>query len=89
MAKRLFIGNVSWNLDEAAIQEAFAPYGAEEGSVTLPRDDRNRSKGFAFVDVPDENAEKAVEEMNGKELDGRAIVVNEARPREERAPRSY
>lgn len=84
MAKRLFIGSLSWNVNEADIEEAFAPYGAEKGSVTLPRDNQNRSKGFAFVDVADDQMNAAIAAMNGKELDGRPIVVNEAKPREER-----
>lgn len=85
MAKRLFIGNLSWNVNEEDIKQAFAPFGAE--GVTIPRDDRNHSKGFAFVDVADDQAQAAIEAMHGKKLDDRAVVVNEARPREERPPR--
>lgn len=85
MAKRLFIGSLSWNIGEEDLKSAFAPYGAESG--TIPHDDQGRSKGFGFVDVPDDQMQPAIEAMNGKELDGRAIVVNEARPREERPQR--
>lgn len=87
MAKRLFIGNISWGMKEADVQQAFAQYGAE--GVTIPTDQQGRSKGFAFVDVPDDQADAAIQEMNGREIDGRPIVVNEARPREERGPRQF
>lgn len=85
MSKRLFIGNLSWNSSEPDITAAFAEFGAE--NVLIPRDEQNRSKGFAFVDVPDDQMQAAITAMNGKELDGRAVIVNEARPKEERSPR--
>jgi len=85
MSKRLFIGNLSWNLSQEDLAAAFTDFGAE--NVLLPKDERDRSKGFGFVDVPDDQLQPAIDAMNGKELDGRAIIVNEARPKEERAPR--
>lgn len=76
MAKRLFIGNLSWNTTEEGLAQAFAPYGGE--NVIMPKDERNRSKGFGFVDVSDDKADAAINDMNGTDLDGRQIVVNEA-----------
>lgn len=84
----LFVGNFSWNLNEEDMRELFAPYG-ELDSVRLITDKfSGRSKGFGFVKfVNGEDAEKALEELNGKEVDGREIVVNVARPREPREHR--
>lgn len=82
MSKRLFVGNLSYNTTENDIQSAFAPYGAS--SVTIPTDYDGRGKGFAFVDVADDQLNAAISAMNGRELDGRAVNVNEARPRPER-----
>lgn len=79
MSKRLFIGNLSWNITEQDLATAFADFGGE--NVTMPKDDRNRSKGFAFVDVSDDQMQRAIDQMNGQKLDDRAIVVNEARPK--------
>ena len=83
MSKRLFVGNLSWDTSETALQNAFAPYGAT--SVTIPTDSSGRAKGFGFVDVDDDQASAAISAMNGKELDGRALTVNEAKPRTERS----
>lgn len=85
VSKRLFIGNLSWNITEQDLASAFAPYGG--ANAMIPKDQRNRSKGFAFVDVPDEQLQSAIQQMNGKRLDDRAIVVNEARPKEMRSSR--
>lgn len=83
MSKRLFIGNLSWGVTEQDLTTAFADFGGE--SVTMPKDQENRPKGFAFIDVPDDQMQRAIEQMNGKQLDDRAIVVNEARPKEMRS----
>lgn len=83
MSKRLYIGNLPFGVTEARLVQAFATWGVS--SATLPTDDGGRPKGFAFVDVPeDDQAQQAIDAMNGKELDGRQLVVNEARPRVER-----
>jgi cold-inducible RNA-binding protein len=84
MSKRLYVGNLSFQTTEASLVEAFSAWGVT--SATLPTDDGGRPKGFAFVDVPeDDQAAQAITAMNGKELDGRELVVNEARPRVERS----
>lgn len=85
MAKRLFVGSLSYEVTQGQIEDLFASAGKVE-SVNLITDKfSGNSKGFAFVDMSsDEEADKAIAELNGKELGGRNIVVNEARPREER-----
>jgi cold-inducible RNA-binding protein len=85
MSTKLFVGNLSFNLAEKDLREAFAPFGTvTDINVMLDRA-TNRPRGFAFVTMSTkEEAEKAIQGMNGKPLDGRALTVNEARPREER-----
>lgn len=89
MAKKLFVGGISYSTTEDVIRDAFAQAGTVEScSIILDRM-TGRSKGFGFVEMAsDEEAQKAVEMWNGKELDGRTLTVNEARPMEPRAPRS-
>jgi len=80
----IYVGNLSWGLSEDDLREAFEEHG-EVDSVKIIQDKMTgRSRGFGFVEMPDENeAKTAIAELNGKELDGRAIKVNEARPRRE------
>ncbi|MDO8585204.1 MAG: RNA-binding protein [bacterium] len=88
MAKRLFVGSLSYNTTQDALRDAFAQAGTVESATIIMDKMTGRSKGFAFVEMSsDEEATKAVEMLNGKELDGRTLVVNEARPMEARAPR--
>jgi cold-inducible RNA-binding protein len=89
MSTKLFVGNLSFNATENDLQDAFAKFGTvTEVNLMLDRM-TNRPRGFAFVTMSSkEEAEKAIQELNGKELDGRALTVNEARPREDRPPRS-
>jgi RNA recognition motif-containing protein len=83
MSKRLFVGNLSYNTRESDLESAFAPYGVSD--VHLPSDSMSgRPRGFAFVTVEDDKANEAISAWEGKELDGRALTVNEAKPREER-----
>jgi RNA recognition motif-containing protein len=83
MSKRLFVGNLSWNTSETGLQAAFAQWGCTE--ATIPVDHDGRGKGFGFVEVDADQMDAAVSAMNGKELDGRPLTVNEARPRVERS----
>ena len=87
MSTKLFVGNLSFNLTENDLQDAFAEFGTvTEVNVMMDRA-TNRPRGFAFVTMSSkEEADKAVQGMNGKQLDGRALTVNEARPREDRPP---
>jgi len=83
--KKLFVGGISWNLTEEELREAFAKVGEVEEVKIITDRVSGRSKGFGFVTMATaEDAVKAIEEMNGVELDGRAITVNEAKPQKER-----
>ncbi len=84
----LFVGNFSWNMWEEDMRELFAPYGEIEDVKLIIDRMTGRSKGFGFVKfVNEEDAAKALEELNDKEVDGREIKVTVARPREERPQR--
>ncbi len=85
MSNKLFVGNLSFNTTENDLQDAFAPHGTvTEANLMMDRS-TGRPRGFGFVTMSTpEEAQKAVEAMNGKSLDGRALTVNIARPREER-----
>ena len=85
MSEKLFVGNLSFNTTENDLQDAFAAHGTVvEANLMMDRA-TGRPRGFAFVTMSTpEEAQKAIAEMNGKQLDGRALTVNVARPREER-----
>ena len=87
MSEKLFVGNLSFNTTENDLQDAFAAHGTVvEANLMMDRA-TGRPRGFAFITMSTpEEAQKAITEMNGKQLDGRALTVNIARPREERAP---
>jgi len=88
MAKKLYVGGLSYNTTEATLKETFSAAGTVESATIIIDKMSNRSKGFGFVEMAtDEEAQKAIETLNGKELDGRTLTVNEARPMEQRAPR--
>ena len=76
-AKSLYVGNLSYSMTEDELRDLFEPYGP----VTEVRLVENR--GFGFVDVPEEKAAEAIEAINGKDIGGRSLTVNEARPRSE------
>lgn len=81
----IYVGNLPWSMSDDDLQELFAAYGEVTSATIISDRETGRSKGFAFVEMPDQSAgESAVEALNGKEVDGRDIRVNEARPREER-----
>lgn len=81
MSKKLFIGNISWGASDEQLRDLFAQYGEVEEAVIVKDKFSGRSKGFGFVTFTnDEDGDKAVEALNGHELDGRELVVNEARP---------
>lgn len=86
MSKKLFVGNISWGVTDEALHAAFAEFGEIEEAVIIKDKFSGRSKGFGFVTfVNAEDADKAIAEMHEKELDGRALTVNEAKPREDRS----
>lgn len=85
MATKLFIGSLAWATTDDSLKDFFSQAGTVVSASVIMDRETNRSKGFGFVEMSsDEEAKKAVDELNGKDLDGRPIVVNEARPREER-----
>ena len=89
MANKLYVGNLPYSMTNEEMQQTFSQAGAVVEAVVMMDRDTGRSRGFGFVTMASqEDANKAIEMFNGKDMGGRAIVVNEARPREERAPRS-
>ena len=85
MGNKLYVGNLSYNIRDDDLNQAFAQYGNVSSAKVMMDRDTGRSKGFGFVEMSsDAEAQSAINGMNGQALDGRAIVVNEARPREER-----
>ncbi len=87
MNKKLYVGQVPFSTTDEELKEAFAPFGAVESCKIIIDRATNRSKGFGFVEMAtEEDAKKAIAEMNGREFQGRNMVVTEARPPEERKP---
>jgi RNA recognition motif-containing protein len=83
MAKKLFVGSLSWNTTDEGLREAFAPFGEIAEAVVVSDRDTGRSRGFGFVTFEDdEAAEQAVAALNGTELDGRTIRVDVAQAKE-------
>jgi cold-inducible RNA-binding protein len=88
MAKKLYVGGLSYNTTQQGLQDAFAQAGTVQSAVIIMDKMTGRSKGFGFVEFEsDDEANKAIDLWNGKELDGRTLTVNEARPLEARPPR--
>mgnify|MGYP000864006420 FL=1 len=88
MAKKLYVGNMSYDVDNAALEQMFTPYGTVESAQIITDRSTGRSKGFGFVEMSsNEEAEAAINALNGKEQNGRALTVNEAKPREDRGGR--
>ena len=84
MNNKLYVGNLSYSLTEEDLKKFFAEAGSVESATIITDKISGRSKGFGFVEMSsEEDAKKAVESFDGKELDGRNIVVNEARPKKE------
>ena len=85
MGNKLYVGNLAYSVRDDDLQQAFGEFGAVTSAKVMMDRDTGRSKGFGFVEMgSDAEAQAAIEGMNGQSLSGRAIVVNEARPREER-----
>jgi len=85
VAKKLFVGNLSWNSKDDSLNALFATIGAVNSAQVVNDRYTGRSRGFGFVEMAnDEDAERAIAELNGKDLDGRQITVSEARAREDR-----
>lgn len=90
MASKLFVGGLPFAVTNDQLSEMFAGCGTVVSAQVIMDRDTNRSKGFGFVEMSsEEEAKKAVDELNGKDVDGRSITVNEARPQAPREPRSF
>ena len=84
MSKRIYVGNLSYQTTENDLADLFSQVGEVDSANIITDRDTGRSKGFGFVEMGNEDADKAIAQLNGVELNGRTITVNEARPREER-----
>lgn len=84
MAKTLYVGNLPWSATEADLTRMFERHAEVIAARVASDRETGRSRGFGFVEVPDEQVQAAIDALNGTEMDGRAITVNEARPREDR-----
>lgn len=81
----IYVGNLSYSLSEQELRDAFAAHGEVSSVKILSDRETGRSRGFGFVEMPNQSeGEAAIEQLNGKDLGGRALRVNEARPRERR-----
>jgi cold-inducible RNA-binding protein len=85
VAKKLYVGNLSYEMADSDLENLFAPHGTVQSAQVIMDRDAGRSKGFGFVEMDsNEQAQAAITALNGHEVNGRALTVNEARPREER-----
>ena len=88
MAYKLYVGNLSFSTSSEELRELFAQAGSVESATVVEDRDTGRSRGFGFVEMASkEEGEKAIEQFNGTEMNGRSLTVNEARPREDRGNR--
>ena len=85
MTKRIYVGNLSYQTTETDLTDLFEQVGPVDSVNIITDRNTGRSKGFAFVEMGNDDADKAIAQLNGAEIDGRALTVNEARPREERS----
>ncbi len=85
----IFVGGLSFQMREEGLANLFEQYGTVESARVVTDRYDGRSKGFGFVEMNDEEAKAAIEALNGAEVDGRNLTVNEARPREERPARRF
>lgn len=84
MGKKLYVGNLPYSVDDSQLQQLFEAHGAVQSAQVIMDRDTGRSKGFGFVEMgSDQEAQAAISGLNGKEVDGRALTVNEARPKTE------
>jgi cold-inducible RNA-binding protein len=86
MGKKLYVGNLSYDVDSSALQSLFEAHGTVESAQIISDRDTGRSKGFGFVEMSSESeAQAAISAMNGTDQGGRALTVNEAKPKENRS----
>ncbi len=86
MAKKLYVGNLTYNVNESDLEALFTPFGTVQSAQVIVDRDTNRSKGFAFVEMStDAEAQAAIQALDGRDHEGRNLTVNEAKPREPRS----
>ena len=86
MATKLYVGSLAYSVNDDQLKDLFAAVGTVTSAQVIVDRDTNQSKGFGFVEMStEEEAKEAIKQLNGKEIDGRAIAVNEARPKEDRS----
>ncbi len=89
MSMKLYVGGLAYSITEKELEELFAEQGTVTSAAVIKDRDTGQSKGFGFVEMSDlKEGQAAIANLNGKEVSGRAITVNQARPQEDRAPRS-
>lgn len=85
MGKKLYVGNLGYNVTSSDLEQLFTPHGTVRSAEVIEDRNAGRSKGFGFVEMgTDEEARNAISALNGQDHDGRALTVNEAKPRESR-----
>src|SRR5947207_9784919 len=85
MGKKLYVGNLSYDTTDSALEQMFAAFGAVQSAQVITDRDTGRSKGFGFVEMgSDQEAQAAIAALSGKQVGGRSLTVNEAKPREDR-----
>ena len=85
MGKKLYVGNLTYGVTDSSLEQLFAPHGTVQSAQVIVDRDTGRSKGFGFVEMgSDQEAKAAIAALSGKEVDGRQLTVNEAKPREDR-----
>jgi cold-inducible RNA-binding protein len=83
--KKIYVGNLPWSADEAGLRDLFSSVGEVLSAAVVSDRETGRSRGFGFIEMDDSDADKAISELNGREMDGRQLRINEARPREDRS----
>jgi RNA recognition motif-containing protein len=85
MGRKLYVGNLAYTVTDSVLEQMFAAHGTVQSAQVIMDRDTGRSKGFGFVEMgSDQEAQAAIAALSGKEVDGRSLTVNEARPKEER-----
>ena len=84
MGNKLYVGNLAYSIRDEDLQQSFSQFGTVTSAKVMMDRDTGRSKGFGFVEMSNSDAQKAMGALNGREIDGRAIRVNEAKPQENR-----
>ena len=85
MGRKLYVGNLAYGVTDATLEQMFAPHGTVQSAQVIMDRDTGRSKGFGFVEMKsDQEAQAAIAALNGQQVEGRSLTVNEAKPREDR-----